>query len=83
MLNLNQKYVFLLSYFERNVQTMETWKSPESETACVSVCVSCTLNLCNYSQVILRKIAGRPGVRGHASEGIVPLKGYLGLCLVP
>ena len=31
-------------------------------------------NLCNHGQVILQKIAGRPGVRGHPSEGIVPFK---------
>lgn len=60
--------------------TMEAQKKlSKRQSPCVCVFAH---NLFNHSQVILRKIAGRPGVRGHTSEGIVPLKGYLGLNLV-
>lgn len=63
------------------METQKKVRERERHRVCVHVCV-CAHNLCNHSQVILRKIAGRPGVRGHASEGIVPLRGYLGLSLV-
>lgn len=56
-------------------------KLSKQQSPCMCVCVFAH-NLFNHGQVILQKIAGRPGVRGHTSEGIVPLKGYLGLSLV-
>lgn len=62
---------------DRNIQK----KVRAKPSVCPCVCIGAH-NLCSHSQVILRKIAGRPRVRGHASEGIVLLKGYLGLSLV-
>lgn len=55
---------------------------------CVFVCVCARACLCVHitSAATAKSSCGRllagPGVRGRASEGIVPLKGYLGLGLV-
>lgn len=49
---------------------------------CVRVCVCAHITSATTAKSSCGRLLAGPGVRGHASEGIVPLKGYLGLSLV-
>lgn len=74
-LTIQENWGFVRKYFKKEPKWENTQKKVEEsdESVCRCVCV-CAHNLCNHSQVILRKIAGRPGGQGSRLWGNCPFK---------